>query len=306
MCINVVNIKKKKQSLLGWCSELAHESYQVGRPAMGLVASTLYLYKNENANLFYALYFAFFMQLSANAGNDYMDWERDQAEEGREFSCSRGKAKSKERVWWYWMIGSTIGTTVFLLTDIKRAFIYIVVFEFMGHLLYNGCFYGFAVHDLSLVKSHGFPLDVVVAAYSYMPFPHLITARSWLPTLTVSMWGLTMIWAQLKDYDHEKNTKVNTTATVLGPTLTKLIISGAAVIMMYTDPKLSIYGIYTCYACYAFPKKVGKMSVMMGLNLFLVVCLDEKVDPIVKFTTFGIQFLAGVWHYVLPRLNVVL
>lgn len=308
MCKNPTMIEKSQPpSTLGsmkagwdWCWEIAHESYQVARPAMGLVASTLYLYNNEEATLVKALYFAFFFQMSSNAGNDYMDWERDHEEEDREYSCSRGKAKTKQRVWWYYMF-ATIVAGVISMFDPTFGILYLVVHEFCGQLLYNGIFFGVPVHEISIVKRTGFPLDVPVAAWWYMPFPHLIAIESFFPTWTVSMWGTTMIWAQLKDYEHEKNTKVQTTATVLGPTLTKLLIAGSGCVMMYLDPRLSLYGVYTCYSCWAWPNKVGKMSVFMGLNLFIVVCLDPKVDAFVKFTTFGIQLLAMIWHYVIPN-----
>ena len=80
--------------------EILSEAYLVSRPAMGLVASTLYLYNNESASLWMALYFAFIFQLGCNAGNDYMDWERDMAQPNREVSISRGKAKTKSSLWW--------------------------------------------------------------------------------------------------------------------------------------------------------------------------------------------------------------
>lgn len=51
------------------CWETLIESYQVSRPSLCFVASTLYLYKNETANLPMALFCTFILQLSAYAGN---------------------------------------------------------------------------------------------------------------------------------------------------------------------------------------------------------------------------------------------
>lgn len=280
------------------------EGYQVGRPAMGLVASSLYLYNNDNASLVMAMYFAFVYQLGSNAGNDYMDWERDHAEKDREFSSSRGKASTKDNCWYFYMFASICALFISFY-DYKFGAIYFVIQEFGGQLLYNGIFCGFPVHEISMVKRNGFPLDFLIGCWIYMPCPHLLGEHRWFPSLCVSAWGATMIWAQLKDYAHEKDTKVETTATVLGPFWTKIVISGAALVMMYEDIRLAFYGLYTCYACYMYPdKKVGKMSVVMALNMFLITCFDPKVDLKVKLYTYGAQSICAFFYYAYPNLSM--
>jgi len=282
--------------------ELVREAYQVARPSMGLVTSSLYLYKNENPSLWMALYFAFIFQLGCNAGNDYMDWERDMAEPGREFSVSRGKARSKDFVWYYYAFASSVAVLIGIFDHFQGA-LYFVITEFAGQWMYNGMFLGFSVNKLSLVKSFGFPLDFVVACWTYMPYAHLAGQRSWLPTLTISAWGTTMLWAQMKDYEHEKNTKVKTTATTLGPNLCRIIISAAAVVMMYGDIGFFIYGFYTIYRCWytvlTNKQPKGKMSVIMALNLMLITLVDGKVDFGVKWTCY----LAQIFAFIIYRLS---
>jgi 4-hydroxybenzoate polyprenyltransferase len=286
------------------CLDIAVQGYQVGRPAMGLVASSLYLYNNENASLVMAMYFAFIYQLAANAANDYMDWERDLEEEDREFSSSRGKASSKDMCWYFYMF-ATCCAIVISYFDPKFGAIYFVISEFGGNLLYNGVFMGIPVHEISMVKRNGFPLDFLIGCWIYMPSPHMLGEHRWFPSLCVSAWGATMIWAQLKDYAHEKDTKVETTATTLGPLGAKLLISGSALVMMYEDIRLSLYGIYTFYSCYTYPdKKVGKMSVVMALNMFLVTCFDPKVDFEVKLYTYGAQIICAFFYYAYPNLSM--
>ena len=259
--------------------EVIREAYQVGRPAMGLVSSFLYLYNNhhhgsDHAQFWMALYFGFIFQLGCNAGNDYMDWDRDMAEKGREFSCSRGKANSRTALWWYYVMATStaLGMTVlsFCVHNERNGAWwlfgaqYFLILEVAGQYAYNGLFMGIPMHDVSLVKSVGFPLDVVVAAWTYMPFPYLVGQGMWMPDVGIAAWGTTMLWAQLKDYHHEKDTSIKTTATVLGPTNTAVIISLAAAIMMHQDPRFLPYGIYTIYRCYIYPDKgVGKMTVIM-------------------------------------------
>lgn len=118
-------------------------------------------------------------------------------------------------------------------------------------------------------------------------------------------WGGTLIWAQLKDYEHEKDSEVKTTATVLGPFATKLIAVVCAFVMMYEDVRLSFYGVYVCYACYLWPgKKYGKMSAVMALNMFLVTVFDKKIDFEVKLYTYGIQAVLAFFYYVYPEVFV--
>lgn len=274
------------------------EAYQVGRPAMGLVTSFLYLYastaSDQTPSLKMTLYFAFIFQLGCNAGNDYMDWERDRAEENRELSLSRGKAHCKDAAWWMYLIATAIACFVGLKEPLFGAQ-YFVVTEVAGQLAYNGIFLGMPIHKLSLVKCVGFPLDVVVAAWTYMPFAALVAQRSWVPNLTVAAWGTTMLWAQLKDYHHEKDTQVRTTATHLGPTKTAFFISLAALIMVLKDPRFLPYGIYTLYRCYIYPNRgVGnlKMTIVMALNLVGIVFSDGTVPSHVKYPAFFLQVLA--------------
>lgn len=279
------------------------EGYQVGRPAMGLVTSFLYLYSNPTATLWFSLYFGFVFQLGANAGNDFMDWERDLAEKGREFSLSRGKAHCKNAAWGFYLFATAVALAIGLFLDPLFGAQYFLITEVAGQLAYNGIFLGFPVHTLSIVKSFGFPLDVIVAAWTYMPFAHLVAQKVWIPNLTIAAWGTTMLWAQLKDYHHEKSTQVNTTATCLGPTNTAIVICLAALVMVQQDPRFLPYGAYTLYRCYIYPDKgKGKMTVVMALNLVGIVFWDEQVPSQVKYPTFAIQFLAfvayrssGVW-----------
>lgn len=285
--------------------ELVREAYQVARPSMGLVTSSLYLYKNPDPSVWMALYFAFIFQMGCNAGNDYMDWERDMAEKGREFSVSRGKARSKQFVWYYYMFASSVAIFVAYL-DPFQGLLYFFITEIAGQLMYNGLFCGFAVHELSIVKSVGFPLDVIVACWTYMPYAQLAGHRRWFPTWTISAWGTTMLWAQLKDYEHEKNTKVKTTATVLGPNACRVLICAAATVMMYGDYRFFMYGIYTFYRCW-YPVITGKegklkMSVIMALNLVLITIFDEELDSRIKWTCY----LAQVFAFLLYKASYAL
>ena len=272
--------------------EILREAFQVGRPAMGLVTSFLYLYNNKDPSLWMALYFGYIFQLGCNAGNDYMDWERDEAEKGREFSLSRGKAKSKKSVWWHYVFATLVSFIIGCFDPLFGSQ-YFVITEIAGQFAYNGLFLGIHVHELSIVKSVGFPLDAVVAAWTYMPFSYLVGQKRWVPDLTIAAWGTTMLWAQLKDYNHEKETSVKTTATVLGITLTAIIISLAAVVMVHEDPRFLPYGAYTLYRCYIYPDRgVGKMTVVMALNLVGIVCCDSDIAPGVKYSAFAMHVLA--------------
>mmetsp|Transcript_16332 Transcript_16332/g.24054 ORF Transcript_16332/g.24054 Transcript_16332/m.24054 type:complete len:657 (+) Transcript_16332:101-2071(+) len=272
--------------------EILREAFQVGRPAMGIVTSFLYLYNNKEPSLWMALYFGYIFQLGCNAGNDYMDWERDQAEKDREFSISRGKAKSKNAVWWHYVFATLVSFIIGCFDPLFGAK-YFVITEISGQFAYNGLFLGIQVHELSIVKRVGFPLDAVVAAWTYMPFSYLVGQKSWVPDLNIAALGTTMLWAQLKDYHHEKDTSVNTTATVLGPTLTAIVISLAAIVMVHKDPRFLPYGAYTLYRCYIYPDKgVGKMTAVMALNLVGIVCFDADIAPNVKYTVFCLHLLA--------------
>jgi len=284
------------------------EAFQVSRPAMGVVTSFLYLYKNNNHSnnnndndnnnnhfhLFWmSLYFGFIFQLGCNAGNDYMDWDRDQNEIGREFSVSRGKATSKRALWWYYVFATLVAAILASQDPFHFGAQYFVITEFAGQLAYNGIFLGFAINDLSLVKTVGFPLDVIVAAWTYMPFSYLVAQQIWIPDVTIAAWGNTMLWAQLKDYHHEKYTNVRTTATVLGPTWTAVLIALAATIMVHQDPRFLPYGAYTVYKCYIYPVKgIGKMSVVMALNLVGIVCTDPNIPFTVKYPLLVCHILA--------------
>jgi len=303
----MVNKNKKIQniSLFRHSYEVVREAYQVSRPAMGLVTSSLYLYKNPNPSIWMALYFAFILQMGANAGNDYMDWERDLAEPDREFSVSRGKARSRDYAWYFYLFPSLVAVVIGFL-DPFQGILYFVIGEFAGQYLYNGIFCGFAMNELSIVKSFGFPLDFFVACWTYMPYAHLSAQRRFFPTWTISAWGTTMLWAQMKDYEHEKNSNVKTTATSLGPNVCRSIISAAAVIMMYGDWRFFMYGFYTFYRCW-YPvltgkqKTKGKMSVMMALNLVLITIFDEKLDNKIKWPCY----LAQIFAFTLYRFSYI-
>lgn len=269
-------------------------AYQVGRPAMGLVTSFLYLYNNASPSLLMTLYFAFVFQLGCNAGNDYMDWERDAAEANREFSLSRGKAHYKDAAWWLYAVATAIAFLLSLLRlDPLFGAQYLIITEIAGQLSYNGIFLGLPMRKISLVKSIGFPLDIIVASWTYMPFSHLVAQKAWIPSLTISAWGTTMLWAQLKDYHHEKSTEVRTTATCLGPTNTAILITVAAMSMVHQDQRFLPYGAYAIYRCYVYPHKgVGKMTIVMALNLVGIVFADESIPNRVKYPAFAIQLLA--------------
>ena len=97
-----------------------------------------------------------------------------------------------------------------------------------------------------------------------------------------------MVWGQLKDYEHEKGTKVKTTATVLGPRWCAVAITFAAAVMVYGNPRFLPYGLYTAYRCYTYPNLgKGKMSVVMALNLIGVVVFDSRIEPFIKRTVLG-------------------
>lgn len=233
-----------------------------------------------------------------------MDWERDHADENRDIDSSRGRASSKNMCWYFYMFANLVALYI---GYYDRLFgkIYLVVQEFGGQFLYHGVFCGVYIHDVSLVKRVGFPFDWIVAAFVYMPAPHLLGQHRWIPTRGVIAWGGTLIWAQLKDYEHEKDSEVKTTATVLGPFATKLIAVACALVMMYEDIRLSLYGVYVLYACYLWPgKKYGKMSGVMALNMFLVTIFDKKVDFAVKLYTYGIQAVLAFFYYVYPEIKV--
>lgn len=293
---------------MGWFRfsyEIVREAYQVARPSMGLVTSSLYLYKNPKPSLWMSLYFAFIFQMGCNSGNDYMDWERDRAEPGREFSVSRGKARSKDYAWYYYTFASFVALVIGFL-DPFQGMLYFVITEFAGQYMYNGIFCGFALRELSYVKSVGFPLDFIVACWTYMPYAHLAGHRRWFPSWTISAWGTTMLWAQLKDYEHEKDTKVKTTPTVLGPNACRVIICVAASVMMYGDWRFFVYGIYTFYRCW-YPVLTGKegklkMSVMMALNMVFITIFDENLDNRVKWPCY----LAQLFAYLLYRFSFIL
>ena len=254
------------------------EMFQVSRPAMGLVAVALYLYDNPDPSPVMALYFAFVYQLAGNAGNDYMDWERDRADPHREFSVSRGRASSKTRLWWYYAASTAVALGLGISDPLFGAQ-YLLFSEVMGQWMYNGIFLGLPIHRLSPAKRVGFPLDVVVAAWSYMPFPYLVSHRCWVPPWHIAAWGLTMLWAQAKDYEHDKKMGVRTSATVLGPTGVRAVIVLSAAVMVYGDARLAPYGVYTAVRCLTRWKR-GKMSVVMALNLVAVVVAE---------------FFSGIW-----------
>lgn len=249
------------------------EMFQVSRPAMGLVAVALYLYDNPDPSPVMAVYFAFVYQLACNAGNDYMDWERDRADPEREFSVSRGRASSRNRLWWYYMASTAIALGLGI-SDPLFGIQYLLFTELLGQWMYNGIFLGFPIHRLSPVKSVGFPLDVVVAAWTYMPFPYLVSHHCWVPSWHIAAWGLTMLWAQAKDYEHDKKMGVRTSATVLGPTAVRVVIVIAAAVMVYGDVRFAPYGAYTVVRCLTRWKR-GKMSVVMGLNLIAIVVVES-------------------------------
>jgi len=249
------------------------EMFQVSRPAMGLVAVALYLYDNPDPSLVMALYFAFVYQLACNAGNDYMDWERDRADSHREFSSSRGRASAKTRLWWYYAASTAVALGLGISDPLFGAQ-YLLFTEVMGQWLYNGIFLGLPIHRLSPIKRVGFPLDLVVAAWSYMPFPYLVSHRCWMPPWHIAAWGLTMLWAQAKDYEHDKKMGVRTSATVLGPTGVRAVIVLSAAVMVYGDPRLAPYGVYTAVRCMTRWKR-GKMSIVMALNLIAVIVAES-------------------------------
>ena len=171
------------------CIKAIREAINVGRPAMGLITSFLYLYNNTEPSLWMALYFGFIFQLACNAGNDYMDWERDLEEakgRGREFSVSRGKARSKTAAWWHYVFASIVSYLIGIFIDPFFGAQYFIITEIAGQLAYNGLFLGIPIHEISIVKSFGFPLDVVVAAWTYIPFPYLVGQKTWVPDLTVA------------------------------------------------------------------------------------------------------------------------
>ncbi len=248
------------------------EMFQVSRPAMGLVAFALYLYDNPAPSLVMAVYFAFVYQLAANAGNDYMDWERDRADPHREISVSRGRASSRTRLWWYYAASTAIALGLGISDPLFGAQ-YLVLGEVMGQWMYNGIFLGLPVHRRRPVTRVGFPLDVVLAAWSYLPLPYLVSHRCWMPSWHIAAWGLTMLWAQAKDYEHDKKMGVRTSATVLGPTGVRAVIVVSAAVMVYGDPRFAPYGVYTAVRCLTRWKR-GKMSVVMGLNLIAIVLVE--------------------------------
>jgi 4-hydroxybenzoate polyprenyltransferase len=249
------------------------EMFQVSRPAMGLVAVALYLYDNPDPSPVLAVYFAFVYTLACNAGNDYMDWDRDRADLHREFSVSRGRASSKTRLWWYYAASTAVALGLGISDPLFGAQ-YLLFTEVMGQWLYNGIFLGVPINRLSLTKRVGFPLDVVVAAWSHMPFPYLVSHRCWMPSWHIAAWGLTMLWAQAKDYEHDKKMGVRTSATLLGPTGVRVVIVLAAAVMVYGDPRFAPYGVYTAVRCLTRWKR-GKMSVVMALNLIAIVVAES-------------------------------
>lgn len=149
------------------CFDTLVECYQVSRPSLCFVASTLYLYNNEAATLPMAMYCTFILQLSAYAGNDYMDWERDHADANRDIDSSRGRASSKNMCWYMYMF-ATVVAAVMGYYDRDFGAIYLGIWEFGGQFLYHGLFCGIYIHEVSLVKRIGFPFDWIVASFVYM------------------------------------------------------------------------------------------------------------------------------------------
>lgn len=303
MCRDVTEKKKVHPGPLDkvyFAFGVMREAYEVARPAMGFLESSLYFYKNPNPSLWMSLYVAYFWALGINAGNDYMDWDRDIAEgKGREVSVSRGRARSKDYNWYYYMFASAVALVIGLCDPFLGA-LYFVITEVIGNWFYNGVFCGFAMDELSIVKSVGFPLDVITFVIG-LPYGYLIAHRQWLPNYTLCAWSTTLLWAQMKDYEHEKDTKVKTSATVLGPNLCRCVISVAAVVMMHGDWRFFVHGLYAIYKCWwsmiSGKETMGKFSVIMGLNMLIVTIFDEGANVGITCLSYMIQiFVFALWR----------